>query len=180
MSQAKVLQTTLNQHISDALINSSLQTSANHTTTDLMWPNKKHIEPQFVLLYLNAKTYLRAYASAYADSEDQVSLRNRAVWSGPSLSPNSRIGYYRMYEWKAKAHAQGDLYQRVLHIFEDTFLCLLDVAHKSPQRTMALKARINSASGYVYDAIYFKLYRIVNSSRKHAFIILTPLNPTFI
>ena len=33
----------------------------------------------------------------------QISLRIRAVWSGPSLSANKIIGYYRMYEWRAKA-----------------------------------------------------------------------------
>ena len=30
----------------------------------------------------------------------QISLRIRAVWSGPSLSTNRIIGYYRMYEWR--------------------------------------------------------------------------------
>ena len=33
----------------------------------------------------------------------QISLRVRAVWSGPSLSANRFIGYYRMFEWRAKA-----------------------------------------------------------------------------
>ena len=33
----------------------------------------------------------------------QISLRIRAVWSGPSLSANRIIGYYEMYEWRAKA-----------------------------------------------------------------------------
>ena len=33
----------------------------------------------------------------------QISLRIRAVWSGPSLSANIIIWYYRIYEWKTKA-----------------------------------------------------------------------------
>ena len=33
----------------------------------------------------------------------QISLRIRAVWSGPSLSANRLIRYYRMYERRAKA-----------------------------------------------------------------------------
>ena len=32
----------------------------------------------------------------------------RAVWSGPSLSAYWMIGYYRVYEWRAKAPAQSD------------------------------------------------------------------------
>ena len=32
----------------------------------------------------------------------QISLHIHAVWSGPSLSTNRIIGYYRMLEWRAK------------------------------------------------------------------------------
>ena len=32
----------------------------------------------------------------------QIRLHIRAVWSEPSLSANWTIGYYRMYEWRAK------------------------------------------------------------------------------
>ena len=32
----------------------------------------------------------------------QIRLRFRAVWSGPSLSTNRIIGYYRMYDWRVK------------------------------------------------------------------------------
>ena len=32
----------------------------------------------------------------------QISLRGCASWSGPSLSANKIIGYYRMYKWRAK------------------------------------------------------------------------------
>ena len=32
----------------------------------------------------------------------QISLHIRAAWSGTSLSANSIIGYYRMYDWRAK------------------------------------------------------------------------------
>ena len=33
----------------------------------------------------------------------QISLRIRAVWSGPSLSANRIIWYYRTYGWRANA-----------------------------------------------------------------------------
>ena len=33
----------------------------------------------------------------------QIRLHGCAVWSGPSLSANRIIGYYRTYEWRAKA-----------------------------------------------------------------------------
>ena len=36
-------------------------------------------------------------------AKTQISLRIRAVWSGPSLSANRISGYYKMYEWRAKA-----------------------------------------------------------------------------
>ena len=44
----------------------------------------------------------------------QISLCINAVWSGPSLSANRIIGYYRIYKWRAKAgwyfgQAQNDL-----------------------------------------------------------------------
>ena len=31
----------------------------------------------------------------------RISLRARVVWSGPSLSANRIIGYYRMFQWIA-------------------------------------------------------------------------------
>ena len=40
-------------------------------------------------------------------AEVQISLRISAVWSGPSLSANRIIGYYRMYEWRAKIRMIG-------------------------------------------------------------------------
>ena len=33
----------------------------------------------------------------------QIKLRIRAAWSGPSLSANRNIGYYRMFQWKVTA-----------------------------------------------------------------------------
>ena len=42
----------------------------------------------------HAKTCLRAYRTAKA----QISLRIRAVWSGPSLSANRITGSFRMYQ----------------------------------------------------------------------------------
>ena len=36
-------------------------------------------------------------------AKTQISLHINAVWSGPSLSTKSVFGYYKMYEWRAKA-----------------------------------------------------------------------------
>ena len=47
----------------------------------------------------HAKTCVRALRTAKV----QIRLRIRAVWSGPTLSTNRAIGYYRMYERRAKA-----------------------------------------------------------------------------
>ena len=33
----------------------------------------------------------------------KISLRIRAVWSGPSMSTNSIIGYYMIFQWRANA-----------------------------------------------------------------------------
>ena len=56
----------------------------------------------------------------------QISLRIRAGWSGPSLSANRIIGYYRIYEWWAwpgwyDAHAQDNLNLRILRISKALF-----------------------------------------------------------
>ena len=50
----------------------------------------------------------------------QISLCICTVWSGPSLSTNRIIGYYRMYKWRAKA-------RMIFCMFKDT--SLLDAAH---------------------------------------------------
>ena len=62
----------------------------------------------------------------------QISLRICAVLSGPSMSATIIIGYYRMYEWKAKAQmifraAQDDLNLRNLRMCKGIFL--LDAAN---------------------------------------------------
>ena len=36
-------------------------------------------------------------------AKTQIRLRIRAVWSGPSLTAARLIGYYRSYQWRAKA-----------------------------------------------------------------------------
>ena len=55
----------------------------------------------------------------------QISLRIRADWSGPSLSSNRIIGYYRMYEWRAKPGLyfalKDDLNLRIWRVFKGTF-----------------------------------------------------------
>ena len=56
----------------------------------------------------------------------QISLRIRAVWSGPLLSANRTIGYYRMYDWRTKArmifaYVQDDPGLRILRMFGGTF-----------------------------------------------------------
>ena len=47
----------------------------------------------------HAKKCLRDMRTA----KTQINLHIRAAWSGPSLSANRIIGYYRMFEWRAKA-----------------------------------------------------------------------------
>ena len=59
-------------------------------------------------MHLPCKDALRPHHAkmllcAYPDSEDQFNLRIGAVWSGLSPCANRIIGYYRMYEWRAKA-----------------------------------------------------------------------------
>ena len=66
----------------------------------------------------------------YADSKTQISLCFHAVWSGPPLSANRIIGYYRMFEWRAKprryfAHLQVGLNLLILCVFHLTQSSLL-------------------------------------------------------
>ena len=57
----------------------------------------------------------------------QISLCIRTVWSGPSLTANKMIGYYRTYERRAKARHDTLCMRRVnlilciLRMFENTF-----------------------------------------------------------
>ena len=56
----------------------------------------------------------------------QISLRIRAAWSGPSLSANTNIDYYKMNELIVKpgwyfAHAQDELNLRIWHMYEGFF-----------------------------------------------------------
>ena len=49
-----------------------------------------------------------------------------AVWSGTSLSAKKIIGYYRMYEWRARirwqfVHERDNLNVCILRMFESTF-----------------------------------------------------------
>ena len=45
----------------------------------------------------------RAFGHICGQRRAQISLRIRAVWSGPPLSANRIMGYYRLCEWRAKA-----------------------------------------------------------------------------
>ena len=73
----------------------------------------------------------------------QSSLRIRAVLSGPSLSVNGIIGYYIIYEWRAKARmklrACAGWFDRVLRIFKGTLSHVVAkqiiLQHASPQVT---------------------------------------------
>ena len=47
---------------------------------------------------------MRTVSGHMRTAKDQINPRIHAVWSGPSLSANKQIiGYYRIYEWRAKA-----------------------------------------------------------------------------
>ena len=63
-------------------------------------------------------------------AKTQISLRIRAVWSGPSLYANRIIGFYRINELTANArliHAQDELGVCILFMLEGTFS--LDSGH---------------------------------------------------
>ena len=59
------------------------------------------------------------------EANAQISLRIRAVWSGPSPCADRIIGQYTMYEWRAKARmitehaAQDDMNMCILRMRED-------------------------------------------------------------
>ena len=57
----------------------------------------------FVTEHLVRRTMRKRVFGHMRTAKTQISLRIRAVWSGPSLSANGIIGYYRMYECRAKA-----------------------------------------------------------------------------
>ena len=53
----------------------------------------------------------------------QISQRIHAIWSGPSLSADRIIGYYRMYEWRAKAPMVQCIYWNLSSANETRSLC---------------------------------------------------------
>ena len=71
---------------------------------------------------------------AYEDSEGPAHLGFCTVCSEPSLSANRIIGFYRMFQWRAKAlmnfeHVQDDVNPHILRTFESIFS--LDMANIS-------------------------------------------------
>ena len=174
----------------------------------------------------------------------QISLHIRAVCSGPSLSANWIIGYYRMYEWRADSQmilfacarwCKSTKSARPMcnHLPQQHFCCwpLQDghfccsssfflrsvfveilflyaiLCHSTPiwcfGRTVFCDWGLSLVSLYLFcqltkitkitDLVWLSL--LINSyetcststnqlspwpSRKHTYIILTPLNPTFI
>ena len=82
----------------------------------------------FFVIFLDGPRNAKRVFGHMWTAKAQISLRIRAVWSGPSLSAYRIIGYYRINEWRAKtrmtlAHAQHDLNtcMHILRIFEGTF-----------------------------------------------------------
>ena len=76
--------------------------------------------------YLSCAMRKRVFGHMHTEKA-QISLRIRAVWSGPLLSTNKSIGYYRIYEWRAKpgwyfVHVQDDLNPRIFRMFEGTWM----------------------------------------------------------
>ena len=81
----------------------------------------------------------------------QIILRFRAVWSGPSLSANRIIGYYRMYEWSAKypddtLSMRRMIGMRILRMFEGAFP--LDAAH------IAIRRAALGSNNYCLNSIH--------------------------
>ena len=93
--------------------------------------------------YHTGRTMRKRVFGHMRTAKTQISLRIRAVWSGPSLSANRIIGYYRMYDWRINVQM---------------ILC--------------------ACSGWSESAHLAHVRRHF-SITKHAYIILTPLNPTF-
>ena len=86
----------------------------------------------------------------------QISLRIRAVWSGPSLSANRIIGFYRMYQRRFGwyfAHTQGGLNLRNVCIFKRTFSL-----HADP---CGLYGALQSSIVTTQLAFYVNLHRAV-------------------
>ena len=71
-----------------------------HCLGNVMYPS---VIAFWILKFNGKMDHAKTCLLTYADSEGPVSLRIRAVGSGPSLSANRIIGYYRVYEWRAKA-----------------------------------------------------------------------------
>ena len=59
--------------------------------------------PVRVTRHIWAESCKNLSSGIYRQKKAQISLRIRAVWSGPLLSFNRITGYYRMFELRAKA-----------------------------------------------------------------------------
>ena len=71
-----------------------MEDNLNEIFRHIFWTTIKWIEPCHV------KTSLCGFMQT---AKAQISLRISTIWSGPSLSTNRIIGYYIMYECRAKA-----------------------------------------------------------------------------
>ena len=79
------------------------------------------------------------------------------------------IGYYRMYEWRAKvhfAHVQGDLNLRIRYTFEGTFL--LDTAHAGVilEGNLGEKVSLSWLTSLSWAEGEVKMYRIYREIQK--------------
>ena len=94
----------------------------------------------------HAKTYLWVYAKA------QISLRMRAVWSGPSLSASRIIGHYRMYEWRANAR------MRLCACAEWIWICAFCACPETLFRLTRPKYTCRQQNMYNFSASVYALY----------------------
>ena len=120
----------------------------------------------------------------------QISLRIRAVWSGPLLSANRLIVYYKMYEWRAKAwiilcactgwsesahfaHVRRHFFARgcpydIRGIFSSWSLFLSkNLANNEPYQTMWRNIlTLSQVSGAGQQVVIYNVKRKINKIRK--------------
>ena len=96
--------------------------------------NFQFLEVKFSI-YLNRRVFVMVYKGStmrkrvsghLRTAKAQTSLRIRAVWSGPSLSANRILKYYRWSNGEQRhgwdlAHAQGNVNSHILRLLEGRF-----------------------------------------------------------
>ena len=97
---------------------------------------KKNTRWHHICMKICGSHHAKTYLQEYADSEGQISLRIRSVWSGQSLSANRIVGYHKVFQWRTKEKVR----LRMRRMMWKHILCMLegifstDAAHVSLNR----------------------------------------------